>query len=386
MANPARLVVYGNNNQPLKGSVSVFDPDNAELTGSEIHEFSHQVFTIEKDYLYALLYGIDFIRQHKPLVIVKPVDKMSVPLRSLLMKGAFLPKVEVRWYTYREDSATLQEYFRMTMEHVRLHMMSMAIPDVKNPDLERYGHIETISFCYQQITWLYKKGTLLYTDIWNGGFFAEEDEMDFSGKVHVEDMLEEMAPVVGALVVTFTSGVYAIALEDVAFDKKAKVTFTATFSRDANMKERKVYAKLFAVCNGKVEDMYQVQEGRLSEDGSWSTMFTLRKPKELIKKGAPAHGSVEYYAVIENDCATNKYKSDSIKIPGLNKSVVYFVTDENEAIVGEIVDLFNNGAAIQEYTTDSEGKIVVEIDSPEGEYGLLLRSDLSGEKEIPHHE
>lgn len=376
MPNPARLVVYGTDNKPLGGGIPVSDAADAELTGSDIHEFSHQVYTIEKSYFYSLLYGVDFVRQHKPLLVVKPVDKMSVPLRSYLLKGTFLPRVEVRFYTYLEDYINLQEYFRLTMEHVRLHNMVMTLPDTKDKRLERYAHLEHITFCYQKITWLYNRGNLQFTDIWNGGFFSEEDERNFGAKAHdAPDELTEMAPVAGALQVTFTSGIFDIDPADVAFDKKTKCSFTATFSREANMMERKVYAKLFAVCNGKTEDLRQVQEGRLSEDGEWSTTFTLRKP-EALGKGTE---SVEYYAVIESEYAVKNYKSDSIKTSGPNKSTVYFVTDENEPIVGEIVYLLKDGEAIEEYETDAEGKVVIEVEATDGEYGLMLGSDLPEE-------
>ena len=374
MPNPARLVVYGVDNKPLSGSVPVEDSENADLTGSEIHEFSHQVYTIEKDYFYSLLYGVDFVRQHKPLSIVKKVDKMSVPLRSLLLKGTFIPKVEIRWYTYLEDFLNLQEYFRMTMEHVRLHNMRMILPDVKEPDLEQYDHLENITFCYQKITWLHTKGHLLFTDIWNDGFFAEEDEKDFGEKKDDElDQGEDILEIEDALKVTFTSGTFDIAPEDVAFDKKSKVTFIATYSRETNMNERKVYAKLFAVCDGKTEDLRQTQEGRLSETGEWTTTFTLKKP-EMLADSEGAEKQVEYYAEIENKYADGNFKSESIKTPS-GEHTIYLYGEDDEPLAGVEVELRLDGEVVKEYTSDADGKVTVEFDSGDGEYRLHLKGD-----------
>lgn len=367
MPNPARLVVYGNNNKPLPGPIPIVGPDGSDLTGSEIHEFSHQVFTIEKDYFYSLLYGVDFIRHHKPLSLVKPVDTMSVPLRKFLLEGTFLPKVEVRWYIYLEDHRNVREYFRMTMEHVRLHSMVMTLPDVKDPALEKYDHLEKITFCYQKITWLYNKGNLQFTDIWNGGFFAEEDEKNFSGQKDETDLAGEIVKLQDALVVTFTSGAFSIAPEEMAFDKKSDVNFTATFNREANMNERKVYAKLYAVCKGKTEDLRQVQEGRLSPDGKWTTTFTLKKPETLADSNGTEE-QVEYYTEIENAHAAGKYKSESVKTPSAESEENLKLTEmswkSDAARRGDTVlleALFENctkttSATVEIYEYDHDGK------------------------------
>jgi type VI secretion system Hcp family effector len=296
----------------LPGPIKVPDKDNPLLTGCYGEEFEHHVYTIPKDYFYALLYSTDFVRKHEPMVIVKQLDKMSVPLISYMTKGEFLKKVEVRWYKYNKTKSKNEEYFRMTLENVRLHSVEHNIPDTKDRAFERYGHLEKIKFMYKKITWLYTKGYLTHTDIWNDAF-SEDDGMVSS----IEELIE--APVLEPLKLKFTSGFFQKSKESLAIGKKALINFNFNSNRVMTQKENKVYAKLYAIYKGKIEDMHRINEGRLTKDNSWSTEFNLIKPDKYIA-GTP----IEYYAVIENASAdNNNFKSDSISFPPKVKGYVH---------------------------------------------------------------
>jgi type VI secretion system secreted protein Hcp len=311
----ARLIVYDSTKKPLAGPVPVQDVEFSDLSGSQVHEFDHQVYTVQKDYFYALLYGVDFVRKHVPLRIVKPIDKLSIPLMGLMIKGTFLPQVEVRWYEFQKDTHKEVEYFRMTLEHVRLNSIHTCLPDAKDAAFEQYDHLESITFCYQKITWLYVKGHLVYTDIWNNGFYAEEDEKDFSPKKEEDAEEPQEAVMTDKLTLKFTSGVFEEPKDGFQFDKKATVKFTFEANRKPDYKENKVYAKLYAVYNGKTEDLSQINEGRLVAEDSWSTEFKLKKPKSYIDDAnRKPDAAVEYYAEIENAAAGGSYKGASISI------------------------------------------------------------------------
>ena len=325
MPVPARLVVYGPGMKPLAGAASLVDLALGAISASEIHEFTHQVYTIQKSFHYALLYGTDFIRRHEPMRITKPIDKMSVPLMGYLTGGQFLPRVEIRWYEYDEKTRREREYFRMILEHVRISSIITMLPDTKDPQMERYDHLETVTFRFQKITWRYLKGNLEFTDIWNDGFFSEEDDKNFSGK-NEEDkdaVALDDTTLISFFKVTFTEGLFVKPEEGFLFDKKVKVRFASTVNRKPDPREVKVYAKLYAVYNGKTEDLRQVQEGRLREDGSWETEFTLRKPEAYEKdKERPDDAQVEYYAEIENKYADGNFKGESIKVPESEEEII----------------------------------------------------------------
>jgi len=326
------ITFYAPDGKPLPGPIPVADPDTPGLTGCYCEEFQHCVYTVQKDYFYALLYGVDFVRIHEPLTIVKQLDKMSVPLMKFLVNGTFLQKVEIRWLQYNEKRGKTEEYFRMTLEHVRIHSIKSRLPDVKERAFERYGHLEEIQLIYQKITWLYTKGTILHTDIWDDAF-GEFDRKDFSEKADASEDDITGAPLIEPLRLEFIEGRFEEPQDGFQFDKKATVRFTFETNRKPDNKENKVYAKLFALYNDKTEDMGQINEGRLINGADWSTEFRLKKPALFEKDTNRApDATVGYYAVIENGYATNNnFKSDSIAVPSSKNVVIDFSDEDNDA-------------------------------------------------------
>lgn len=74
------ITFYTPDGKPLPGPVDIFDPDTPGFTGCYCEEFQHCVYTIQKDYFYALLFGVDFVRKHEPMTIVKQHDKIGISL------------------------------------------------------------------------------------------------------------------------------------------------------------------------------------------------------------------------------------------------------------------------------------------------------------------
>ena len=304
------VTFYGSDGKPLPGPVPVEDAETSGLTGCYGEEFHHRVYTIRKDYFYSLLYGIDFVRQHEPMVIVKQIDKTSVPLMKFLTSGTFLQKVEIRWYRFNEKVGRTEEYFRMTLEHVRFEKIRYLIPDTKAQEFERYGHLEELQLVFQKITWLYPKGYLTYTDIWNEAY-SELDRKNFDENEQPEEL--EETPLEDTLKIKFTSGVFEEPEDGFVLDTKASVKFTFTANRKPTHTENKVYVKLYAVYDGKTEDLCLTNEGRLVKDDSWSTEFKLKKPTSY-GQGDAQDDTVEFYAEIENAYAEGKFKSENCVI------------------------------------------------------------------------
>lgn len=386
------VIVYGPDGKALSGPVQVDDRDTADLSGFYGEEFSHRLYSILKDYIYALLYGVDFVRKHEAMTIVKQVDTTSVSLMKYLESGTFLQKVEVRWYQYNEKKRRTEEYFRMTLEHVRLHSIRQKIPNVKDTAFERYGHLEELKFMYQKITWLFLKGHITFTDIWNGGFFRDEDEKDFTGKKTEADEDLTETPLIEPLEFKFISGVFEEPKDGFALDKKATVKFTYTVNRKPDNKENKVYVKLYAVCNGKTEDLHLTNEGRLVNEDSWSTEFRLKRPEAYEKDTERTSDTpVEYYAEIENGYANGIYRSASITVnsPGpVVKDMAWKSSaarrDETVALAAEFTGCKNDDQVtieIFEYDHDGNHDLVDTIQSKvvngkvEAEWKFIYQED-----------
>jgi hypothetical protein len=72
------FIVYTSDGKSLAGPVALQDKDASGTTGAYVEEFEHCVYVILKDYFYSLLYGVDFVRRHQPMTIIKQIDKMSL--------------------------------------------------------------------------------------------------------------------------------------------------------------------------------------------------------------------------------------------------------------------------------------------------------------------
>jgi type VI secretion system Hcp family effector len=355
-------IFYGPNGKIIPGPEKV--PGTKE-TGCFLLEFTHNVYTILKDSYYSTLYGIDVVRKHDPMVFVKNIDNMSVNFVEYMNKESFLKKIEIRWYQYNTEKSGIKEYFRMTLEDIQFNKISHHMPNIKDPKYERYDTLESIAFMFRKITWLYLKGYLTYTDIWNESFGELYDDDFFDGEDLIEMVIEKL------LKMKFTSGSFNNKCF-LDFDKKAKIDFTYLSNRKLNRKENKVFAKLFAKCKGKTEDLYQINEGRIVSEDKWSTDFKLTKPSNYEEGD-----TVEYFAVIENGNAeNNNFKSSSITLPAKPKGFIhincsFFGTSEmfEEGITCVIKDEEGN-----EYssTIDKKGNVLWE-DIPLGIYKVYIK-------------
>ena len=382
MPIPPVLIVYGTDDKPLAGSIPVQDIEVDGLTGSEIHEFLHQIYIIKKAPLYALLYGTDEVRKHDPLRIVKPVNKLSVPLYQYLVRGRFIPKVEIRWFQYAPAIKTTEEYFRMTLEHVRVHSQRLILPDVKDVAFERYDHLEELLFAYQRITWLYLKGHLLFMDEWKGSY-SEEDQADFSGNENQEDDTAEAEQLIEPFKILFKTATFVEPKDGYDFDKKVTVQFKSEINRKADkVNDRHAYAKLYAKYKGNVEDLRQIQEGTLLEDGTWKTEFTLRKPSSYEKDAQRASdATVEYYAEIENKYAAEKLRSESITVPSEPfDGLILYSPDKNE--YWEITDATSVDLVVEEALLMNEFAQKIQTAWQKPVYEEQARSGAELEKEF----
>lgn len=95
MAISPLITIYTPDGKPIAGPVTISASDSSNLTGCYVEGFQHCVYTIQKYFFFALLFGIYFIRKHEPLSFVKQLDKMSV---SLMQHSNFKTKEKIVIY------------------------------------------------------------------------------------------------------------------------------------------------------------------------------------------------------------------------------------------------------------------------------------------------
>jgi type VI secretion system secreted protein Hcp len=157
MPVPAYGWFYDETGSEIKGSVQIGGREGS----SEVMEFHHEV-KIPTDPHTGRLTGV---RMHGPIKVIKSYDAASPYLYKACCEGQTLQKVVISWYAI-DETGTESEYFQHTLEEVKVSSMGAYMPNTKDPDKERYVHLEEVSLVYSTITWLYVDGTIEYTDSW----------------------------------------------------------------------------------------------------------------------------------------------------------------------------------------------------------------------------
>jgi type VI secretion system secreted protein Hcp len=96
-------------------------------------------------------------RRHEPLTILKYIDKSSPLLYRMFSQGN-TGDMQLKFYSDDHPGGGIQLYYTITLETVRIVDMKMAFPNV-----------ESVSFIYHDITWLWEDGGIEFHDSPYGG-------------------------------------------------------------------------------------------------------------------------------------------------------------------------------------------------------------------------
>lgn len=103
---------------------------------------------------------------HGDYAIVKETDSSSPYLYQGVTAGKRYQKAELKFYRIN-DSGREIEYFRTTLENVRVNEMEPIMLDIKNPAFNKHNHLEALYLSYEKITWHYIDGNIIHSDSWN---------------------------------------------------------------------------------------------------------------------------------------------------------------------------------------------------------------------------
>ncbi len=157
MALNAWLTLTGETQGAIKGSGDV-DPHIEEI---EVYGWSHEVVS-PRDVASGLPTGK---RQHKPLNIVKAIDKSSPLLMMVLTNNENLSDFKLK--CYRPSSSGAEEHF-YTVELTNANIAGIRMESLNNKYAENMNHEarETVSFTYQKVMWTFEDGGITADDDW----------------------------------------------------------------------------------------------------------------------------------------------------------------------------------------------------------------------------
>ena len=159
MPIPAYATFKDNSGGDIKGSVKI-----AGREGScEVMEFDHDVYIPTDMHQGGKVMGV---RVHEPVRLVKAIDAASPYLYKACCRGETLAEVEIKWFQIDPTGAET-EYFTHKLKDVKVAKVHALMPNTKDPDKERYVHLEEVSLVYSSITWKYTDGGVEFEDAWD---------------------------------------------------------------------------------------------------------------------------------------------------------------------------------------------------------------------------
>lgn len=159
MAIPVYLWLTDDAGNQVKGSVDLHGREGS----IEIVELMHNVELPIDD----KTGKITSKRQHGDYALIKELDCASPYLYQGVSSGRKFKQAVLKFYRVNYNGQE-EEYFRVTMNNVRINEIEPFMFDIKNPVFEKHNHLEALYLAYEKITWHYLDGNIIYSDLWNG--------------------------------------------------------------------------------------------------------------------------------------------------------------------------------------------------------------------------
>lgn len=159
MAIPVYLWLKDDAGNLVKGSVDVHGREGS----IEIVELMHSV-DLPTDNLTG---KITSKRVHCDYFLIKELDSSSPYLYKGVSSGKKFKEAVLKFYRINYNGQE-EEYFRVTMENVRVNEVEPFMMDIKNSKYEKHNHLEAFYLAYEKITWHYLDGNIIHSDSWNG--------------------------------------------------------------------------------------------------------------------------------------------------------------------------------------------------------------------------
>lgn len=158
MAIPVYLWLMDDVGNAVRGSVDVHQREGS----IEITALAHGVSIPTDDWSGK----ITATREHASFVFTKAVDSSSPYLYQFTGTGKRLKSTELKFFRINHAGQE-EEYFNIFMEGAQIISVIPYMEDIKDPDFDRYDHMEAVEMAYNKITWKYLDGNIIHSDSWN---------------------------------------------------------------------------------------------------------------------------------------------------------------------------------------------------------------------------
>jgi type VI secretion system secreted protein Hcp len=104
-------------------------------------------------------------RQHKPLTIVKSLDK-ATPLLYKMLATNETGDVSLKFWRKDPKTGQTAHYYTIELKNATISNIRDWKPNTRDLSADRAGDLEEVSFTYERITWTYVEGGVSFEDSW----------------------------------------------------------------------------------------------------------------------------------------------------------------------------------------------------------------------------
>lgn len=159
MALNAYLTVQGEKQGDIKGSATVKGREGRIVVIACSHDIDSA-----RDPASGLKTGK---RKHSPLVIMKELDRSSVPLRQALVVNETLTLWELQFWRAM-TRGTEKQHFTIRLLNAQVESVHLELANTRSPETSKLPEMERIAFSYERIEWIWTDG-LVAEDEWGAG-------------------------------------------------------------------------------------------------------------------------------------------------------------------------------------------------------------------------
>ena len=152
---------YSNDIKGTNSRADIAGEDTSEM--SEVYEYEHKIYA-PIDLNTGTVQGA---RVHGALGVTKPVDTATAPLYQALCWAETLDELILHFFRVDPSGGgTLEEFWTITMEGVKVASVRPHLPNVKDESLLNVPLMEDVEFLFNKITCTHVEGFEL-TDEWS---------------------------------------------------------------------------------------------------------------------------------------------------------------------------------------------------------------------------
>jgi type VI secretion system secreted protein Hcp len=103
-------------------------------------------------------------RQRSLLYITKEIDQLTPQLAQIICTAARCSSISVFLFRIEPTTGLEKMFFMYQFENAHIVMQTQSMPSTTNSSNENVGHLETISFMAERVTWLFSEGNIQFMD------------------------------------------------------------------------------------------------------------------------------------------------------------------------------------------------------------------------------